>query len=99
MDRTIVIQVFRVIQESLTNIMRHACASQVTINLHINNETQTFDLLISDNGQGCDLNKVSSGFGLQGMAERIKLLGGAFELQSQPNQGMQIKAKIPLYGK
>jgi len=95
-DKSTIIQIFRVIQESLTNILRHASASQVTINLHIEAEPSVLLVLINDNGQGCDLDKVSSGFGLQGMAERIKLLGGEFTLQSQPEQGMQIKAKIPL---
>jgi len=95
-NKTTIIQIFRVIQESLTNILRHACASQVTINLHIKTKPRVLLVLINDDGQGCDLNKVSSGFGLQGMAERIKLLGGEFTLQSQPEQGMQIKAKIPL---
>jgi two-component system sensor histidine kinase UhpB len=95
-DRTIVIQVFRVIQESLTNIIRHAHASHVTINLEISTSPATLDLLVSDDGQGCDLDRVVSGFGLLGMEERIKLLGGSFKLQSQVNKGLQINATIPL---
>ncbi|NOQ13377.1 MAG: histidine kinase [Methyloprofundus sp.] len=96
LDKTIIIQVFRVIQESLTNIIRHANATRVTISLSINPDSNTLDLWVNDNGQGCDLNSVSAGFGLQGMAERVKLLGGTFELQSQPAKGMQIKAQIPI---
>jgi len=96
MDKTIVIQVFRVIQESLTNIIRHANADQVSICLQINPKHNMLDLLIDDNGQGCDLHNISSGFGLQGMAERVKLLGGNFELKSHPENGFQIKAQIPL---
>ncbi len=96
MDKTIVIQVFRVIQESLTNIIRHANASQVDIKLQIQAETNVLELFINDNGQGCNLNNISAGFGLQGMTERVKLLGGQFNLQSQPNNGMKIQATIPL---
>ena len=96
LDKTIIIQVFRVIQESLTNIIRHANATNVTISLSINPESNTLDLLVNDNGQGCNLNIVSAGFGLQGMAERVKLLGGTFKLQSQLGKGMQIKAQISL---
>lgn len=96
LDKTITIQIFRVIQESLTNIIRHAQAARVSISLSINADSNTLDLLVNDNGQGCDLNTVSAGFGLQGMAERVKLLGGSFELQSQADKGMQIKAQIPL---
>jgi len=95
LDKTIIIQVFRVIQESLTNIIRHAQATRVTINLDINPDTNTLKLYVSDNGQGCDLNRVT-GFGLQGMAERVKLLGGEFELQSYPDKGMQIQALMPI---
>ena len=83
------------IQESLTNIIRHAQATRVTISLDINSDTNTLKLYVSDNGQGCDLNRVT-GFGLQGMAERVKLLGGEFELQSRPDKGMQIQALIPI---
>ena len=96
MDRTIIIQVFRVIQECLTNIIRHANASHVTISLTIKPEPRSLHLLVSDNGQGCRSDNITSGFGILGMKERIKLLGGDFKLQSQPNEGMEIKAQIPL---
>ncbi|MCK5830435.1 MAG: histidine kinase [Methylococcales bacterium] len=96
LDRTIVIQVFRVIQESLTNIIRHAEASCVTIKLEIKENPNELDLLITDDGKGCNLSQMTTGFGLLGMEERIKLLGGCFKIQSQVNQGMQINVKIPL---
>ena len=95
-DKTTIIQVFRVIQESLTNVIRHANATRVSIKLSIVAGANTLELWVSDNGQGCELDKVSAGFGLQGMAERVKLLGGEFELQSSPGKGMQIKAQIPV---
>lgn len=95
-DSTIVIQIFRVIQESLTNIIRHAQASHVTINLDIKTAPDRLHLFIADNGRGCDLDCVASGFGLLGMEERIKLLGGVFNIQSQVNEGMKITAQIPL---
>jgi two-component system sensor histidine kinase UhpB len=96
LERIIIIQVFRVIQESMTNIIRHAQASHVTISLNLEADSDSLCLRISDDGKGCDLEHVSSGFGLLGMEERIKLLGGSFELQSRINQGMQINALIPL---
>ncbi len=92
-NKTIVIQVFRVIQESLTNIIRHAKASRVTIKLKVTNR---LELEVSDNGLGCDLQQVASGFGLLGMEERIKLLDGNFVLNAQINKGMCMKASIPL---
>ncbi len=95
-DGTIVIQIFRVIQESLTNIIRHANASQVDISLQIRPDTDMLILTIYDDGVGCDLDSLESGFGLLGMKERIKLLGGEFKIQSKINKGMQIEAQIPL---
>ncbi|MCK4494287.1 MAG: sensor histidine kinase [Methylococcales bacterium] len=96
MNKAISIQVFRVIQESLTNIIRHANANRVTITLRImlSNNKLYFD--VKDDGRGCDLKKVASGFGLLGMEERIKLLEGDFILKAHVNKGMSIKAKIPL---
>lgn len=96
LDRTIVIQVFRVIQESLTNIIRHAAASQVIISLKIKHDPDILCLSISDDGQGCDLEQLNSGFGLRGMKERIKLLDGNFKIYSEANKGMTISAQIPL---
>jgi len=96
LERTVVIQIFRVIQESLTNIIRHADASHVTINLELKENPDRLELLIIDDGQGCELAKTTSGFGLLGMEERIKLLGGRFKIQSQIKQGTQIDVKIPL---
>ena len=95
-DQPIMIQIFRVIQESLTNIIRHAEASQVSISLQINPASDTLILSIIDDGLGCDLDQLTSGFGLLGMEERIKLLGGDFKIQSQINNGMQIRAQVPL---
>jgi len=94
-EHNIVIQIFRVVQESLTNIIRHADATQVSIELRLNSETHLLILQITDNGLGCDLNQARLGFGLQGMAERVKLLDGVFRLKSQPGKGMQIEALIP----
>ena len=96
LHKTLIIQIFRVIQESMTNIVRHANATQVTVSLTINPDLKILNLLIEDDGQGCNLTKNTSGFGLQGMAERVKLLGGEFDLQSTLGKGMQIKAQIPI---
>lgn len=94
MDRTITIQVYRVIQECLTNIIRHANASHASVSLTI--EAGILQLQVTDDGQGCHLDATSSGFGLLGMKERIKLLGGRFSVHSSPNKGLKINAQIPI---
>ncbi len=93
---TIIIHIFRIIQESLTNIIRHAKANHVIISLEIKTKPNKLYLIISDDGQGCDLNQMNGGFGLLSMEERVKLLDGDFELHSQINQGMKIIVSIPL---
>ena len=88
------IHLFRVIQECLTNIVRHAVAQHVQVELNINNNTVF--LKVKDDGQGCDMDKIKSGFGLRGMRERITTLGGELNISSREQQGMTIMARIPL---
>jgi two-component system sensor histidine kinase UhpB len=99
LEQKISIQIFRVVQECLTNIVRHAQARQALIKLTIKpNETlgKTLWLEVSDDGQGCAADRLKTGFGLLGMRERIQSLGGEFNIQSSPQQGMKIIASIPL---
>jgi two-component system, NarL family, sensor histidine kinase UhpB len=97
MDKAISIQVFRVIQECLTNVMRHAQARQVQIDLCMEDGPPVLlQLRIEDDGQGCDLSKISRGFGLLGIKERIKSLNGEISFRSQPGCGMAIFAWVPV---
>lgn len=93
LDTKIAIQLFRVVQECLTNTVRHAEATHANISVAI--DQHSLQLTVSDNGQGC-INSEKTGFGLLGMKERINSLGGELMLQSQPQQGMTILASIPL---
>ncbi|MGZ8175969.1 histidine kinase [Methylobacter sp.] len=99
LEQKITIQIFRVVQECLTNIVRHAQAKQAAINLEIEHQGKTgaaLRLQVTDDGQGCAIDKIKTGFGLLGMRERINSLGGEFTIQTQPHQGMSIIATIPL---
>ncbi len=96
LERKITIQLFRVIQECLTNVIRHANASCVTIELNVTTDIDKLHLLVIDNGQGCKLDDIGSGFGLLGMKERIRSLGGKLDMQSQPGEGMKISIQIPI---
>lgn len=88
------IQLFRVIQECLTNVLRHAGARQVRINLGI--DGNRLCLTVEDDGRGCELDQIQHGFGLRGMQERIRSLGGELQVESAPNAGMRITAWVPL---
>ncbi|MEI5906461.1 sensor histidine kinase [Bacillus spongiae] len=86
--------IFRIVQESVSNILRHADASEVSI-LSEKKENNLF-LFISDNGKGFSINenKMTS-YGLQSMKERCEELGGFFQIRSKKGEGTYIKIKIP----
>jgi PAS domain S-box-containing protein len=88
--------VFRMVQESLTNVSRYAKASKVDINLVA--DEQTLHISIADDGCGMEAgaeNKQTS-FGLLGMRERVEKLGGTLHIESEPGKGTRIDGSIPL---
>jgi two-component system NarL family sensor kinase len=79
----------------LANIARHAGAKQVDLKLVITPEQ--LQLTIEDDGQGFDPTQVSQGhFGLIGLNERVKLLGGKVQLESYPGAGVRVEVTLPL---
>ncbi|NJK62301.1 MAG: sensor histidine kinase [Synechococcaceae cyanobacterium SM2_3_1] len=84
---------YRLVQEGLTNIRKHAQATEVQLDLRSDQEGIT--LVIQDNGRGFNPDHISSGFGLQGMQERLTALGGSLQIQSQPGQGCCLRIQIP----
>ena len=87
------INLYRIVQEALTNIARYAKATHITIRLKRNGDE--LKLNIADNGIGMSENSVR-GMGLLGIQERSELLKGNFTLQSFPNVGVKIKINIPI---
>ena len=83
---------YRVAQETLSNIARHAGAKQVWLSLQ--QEADRLVLQIQDDGFGFDEQTVQPGLGLRSMRERLTNLGGDFHLQSAPGQGTTIRASI-----
>lgn len=95
LPETICIHIFRMVQEGLTNVLRHANASAVSIDLSID-ENQQLRLVMRDNGQGCDTAHIQKGFGLLSMRERVRSLQGEFHIHTQPEHGMAIHIYITL---
>lgn len=88
---------FRIYQESMTNIARHAEATEVTVELLVQNNC--FTMHISDNGKGFDVNTVGrrKTLGLLGMKERAEMMDGSFSISKNPQAGgMQVEVKLPL---
>jgi len=89
--------VYRLLQESLNNVAKHADATHVEIDLAVCAEpAEHFTMQIHDDGRGHDVAVSSPGLGLIGMRERAELLGGTFEITSQPNEGTTLRIQLPL---
>lgn len=86
------ITIYRIVQESMTNAVRHGRAEEVHVGIHQEEHMMTFH--IEDNGSGCK--KVIEGYGLRGMRERIELLGGSMSMSYSHKQGFSIEGSIPL---
>lgn len=93
------ITIYRVIQEALTNIVKHAQAKNISVVVERDDDTVTFS--VEDDGQGFDPKQVAEdkvlrrGLGLITMKERVRMMGGAFELSSHWGQGTRITFTIP----
>jgi signal transduction histidine kinase len=85
--------IYRIVQESLTNVVKHAGASRVDVRVLENDDG--VDIVVRDDGRGFDGGKSTDGFGLLGMRERIALVGGTVELVSAPGEGTEVHARVP----
>lgn len=88
--------IYRTVQEAVDNTVKHANAKKV--DLQINLSDKNLQLVYCDDGQGFSLEETDDvkHYGLQGMRERIDLLGGALTIQSEPNQGTRIMIRMEL---
>jgi len=96
LDEARAVVVFRVAQESLTNVARHAQADRVRVSLH--RQGDDYRLSIEDDGIGFDTQAVGKprSFGVLGMQERALTLGGTMQLTSAPQQGTRVDLYIPM---
>ncbi|WP_260954625.1 PAS domain S-box protein [Pseudomonas citri] len=86
--------IFRVIQESLTNVSRHAQASRVEI--HLEHDAEHLQIEVRDNGKGFDPRQLPKGtLGMLGMRERGHMFGGTVTIDSTPGQGARVRVNIP----
>jgi len=91
---------YRIFQESINNIMKHAEASFIKINLHYDHElTNSFIMEIRDNGKGFSINQPGSGTGLENIKKRVAILHGDLIIKSCQNTGTIITINIPLHEK
>jgi signal transduction histidine kinase len=91
--------VFRIFQETLTNIMRHSKATEVNVRLEKNENTLMLE--VADNGRGITVAEISDSqsFGLLGIRERLYPLNGQVDFIGQPNKGTRVIVRVPISGK
>jgi signal transduction histidine kinase len=98
-DKDSEIHIYRIIQEAVNNIIKHSQATEATV--VIKKHESTVSLSIRDNGVGFDIANLASrphdlGYGLSGIGERAKILGGNFNIISQPGEGSSLSVDVPL---
>ncbi|MFQ6676418.1 MAG: two-component regulator propeller domain-containing protein [Fidelibacterota bacterium] len=94
------IHIYRILQECVSNIIKHSDASEALVMARKNGDSLT--LTIKDDGKGFDREQLHSershelGFGLSGIAERVRILGGKFEITSSPGEGTVLSIVVPI---
>ncbi|MBL1142387.1 MAG: hypothetical protein HND53_10185 [Proteobacteria bacterium] len=98
LSESLKISLFRIIQESLTNALKHSRANRVSISMNkiFVDRKENIGLTIEDDGIGLDENKTMSGLGLPGMKERVEMNNGTFELTSIHGKGIKIEIVVPV---
>jgi two-component system, NarL family, sensor histidine kinase UhpB len=102
LHESLTLTLYRLIQEGLTNIYKHAAAGQVDIVVERRESARIsadqLILSVIDDGRGMDPRAPTSGFGLSGMRERVEMAGGTFLLESEPGRGTSFTATLPAQG-
>jgi signal transduction histidine kinase len=99
LDPEVETHLYRISQEALNNLFKHAEATNVSVLLELRKNNVV--LIVEDNGKGFDVNEQSivqtsgKGLGLVGMRERATLVGGSLEIESAPGRGTTIFALVP----
>jgi signal transduction histidine kinase len=97
-DKDAEIHVYRIVQETVTNVVKHSAATEATV--VIKRRAASISISVRDNGKGFDLAKLSAqshqvGFGLTGIGERVRILNGTLTVDSKPGGGTSLTVEIP----
>ncbi len=94
LKQPIEVAVYRVVQEAITNAIRHGRAGRITVRLRPSGGW--IEASVRDDGDGFDPELVPGGFGLRGMRERAELADGELEIDSEPGRGTEVRLRLPL---
>lgn len=97
LENSLELTIFRIIQELITNVIKHANASEV--NIHITNHEDSLNIMVEDNGKGFKVNQITKtkkGMGINSIDKRVAYLDGTMTIESEQNQGTTIIIDIPI---
>jgi signal transduction histidine kinase len=94
LNEALQLDIFRIVQEQLNNILKHAKASQAGI--HLAKGNGTLELVISDNGVGCDITRDNDGVGIMNIVSRADLYQGTVSILSRPGEGYVLKVAMQI---
>jgi signal transduction histidine kinase len=94
LDEKLQLTIFRIVQEQVANILKHAKVLTATISL--TTEQNRVILRISDNGGGCDISKITTGVGIINIRSRIEAYRGNLSIQTKPGKGYELNVALPM---
>nr|WP_321227632.1 ATP-binding protein [uncultured Psychroserpens sp.] len=97
LENSLELTIFRIIQELITNVIKHANATEVTI--HITNHEDSLNIMVEDNGKGFNpsqVTKTNKGMGISSIDKRVEHLNGTMTIESEKNQGTTVIIDIPI---
>ena len=94
LDRVVEESIYRLVQECLSNVVKHAEASIVQIT--VRESAETIDLTVRDDGKGFDATQAPQGFGLVGMRERVTMVGGTMNVETAPEAGTAVLLSLAI---
>lgn len=94
LESNVALSAYRLIQESISNIVKHAGATRVEIRLTLSETDNLLRIAVTDNGKGFDKRNYQPGIGLIGMRERVSALGGTLDIQSSVGKGTAVRAEF-----
>ena len=92
-DDELKVSIYRILQEQMTNIIKHAKAT--TVNIHVSGKNGNIIIVTKDDGEGFELGSKRMGIGISNMINRIKLYNGDVEIKTELNKGCKIEIRIP----
>jgi len=98
LESSVAITAYRIVQEALSNVVKHARAQHVDVSLRRDIARSTLCIAVSDDGVGFDPTRMTVGVGVIGMRERVVALGGQLRIRSFESQGTELSASIPVAG-